>query len=196
MDTWRRWRQRAGEYGGSIRRRNGLGGAEFCWPEQLMNKLTQRGAFLVGSLCFTLAESLVGAETAPVQPPASFEGGRTAWHGFDRYDFLMDEATLGLKPVVGASEVQGQRSCIVVTPRVAAPGNPWCWRGCYWDHEPQTEIELLQRGFNIAHAGQRVVAAGEMGRLVRIPHEARPPGRPSSDEPWRRICLHLGNRPS
>jgi hypothetical protein len=33
----------------------------------------------------------------------------------------------------------------------AAPGNPWSWRGCYWDHEPQAEVELLKRGFYIAY---------------------------------------------
>ena len=31
-----------------------------------------------------------------------------------------------------------------------APGNPWSWQGCYWDHEPQAEVELLRRGFHIA----------------------------------------------
>jgi len=39
----------------------------------------------------------------------------------------------------------------VVVPKDPAPGNPWSWRGCYWDHEPQTEIELLNRGFHIAY---------------------------------------------
>ena len=38
----------------------------------------------------------------------------------------------------------------MVVPKVAAPGNPWSWQGCYWDHEPQTEVELLRRGFHIA----------------------------------------------
>jgi hypothetical protein len=46
---------------------------------------------------------------------------------------------------------KGQRRCIVVVPKAAAPGNPWSWRGCYWDHQPQTEIELLKRGFHIAY---------------------------------------------
>jgi hypothetical protein len=27
---------------------------------------------------------------------------------------------------------------------------PWSWQGCYWDHEPQAEVELLRRGFHIA----------------------------------------------
>ena len=37
--------------------------------------------------------------------------------------------------------------------RAAKParGNPWSWRGCYWDHQPQTEVELLKRGFHIAY---------------------------------------------
>src|ERR1022692_3695585 len=46
---------------------------------------------------------------------------------------------------------KGQRRCIVVVPKAAAPGNPWSWRGCYWDHQPQTEIELLKRSFHIAY---------------------------------------------
>jgi pimeloyl-ACP methyl ester carboxylesterase len=39
----------------------------------------------------------------------------------------------------------------VVVPKAAAAGNPWSWRGCYWDHQPQSEIELLKRGFHIAY---------------------------------------------
>ena len=30
------------------------------------------------------------------------------------------------------------------------PGTPGRGRGCYWDHEPQAEVELLRRGFHIA----------------------------------------------
>ena len=44
----------------------------------------------------------------------------------------------------------GKRRCVVVVPKKAAPGNPWSWRACYWNHEPQTEVELLRRGFHIA----------------------------------------------
>ena len=45
---------------------------------------------------------------------------------------------------------KGRRRCIVVVPKQPAAGNPWSWRGCYWDHEPQTEVELLRRGFHVA----------------------------------------------
>ncbi len=70
----------------------------------------------------------------------------------------MDEVSLAIKPfkapegerfAVG-KPASGQRRCIVVVPKQAASGNPWSWQGCYWDHEPQTEVELLRRGFHIA----------------------------------------------
>ena len=96
---------------------------------------------------------------APVAAQNSdFGSEKTSWHGYDRYDFVMDEQTLEITPIkapegeknsVGAP-AKGQRRCIVVVPKVAAPGNPWSWQACYWDHRPQAEIELLGRGFHIA----------------------------------------------
>jgi len=91
-----------------------------------------------------------------------FDGPQTTWHeGFDRYDFVMDDATGAITSMTApASEVagfgvdtavkDGKRRCVVVVPKKAAPGYPWSWRGCYWNHEPQTEVELLRRGFHIA----------------------------------------------
>ncbi len=49
------------------------------------------------------------------------------------------------------SAAAGTRRCIVIAPSHPAEGNPWSWRGCYWDHQPQTEIELLRRGFHVAY---------------------------------------------
>ncbi|MDR1556590.1 MAG: alpha/beta hydrolase [Tannerellaceae bacterium] len=86
------------------------------------------------------------------------QGEKTSWHGFDRYDYVISEETFQLTPVkaspregngVGGPEA-GTRRCIIVVPEQAAPGKPWSWRGCYWDHAPQAEIELLKRGFHIA----------------------------------------------
>jgi pimeloyl-ACP methyl ester carboxylesterase len=95
-----------------------------------------------------------GSETA-----LPFSGEKTAWHGFDRYDFVMDETNLSIAPIKAAEDEKdginhttaGQRRCVVVVPKAAAPGNPWSWRGCYWDHQPQSEVELLKRGFHIAY---------------------------------------------
>src|SRR6202048_2082481 len=100
------------------------------------------------------------ATAADVYVP--FEGEKTTWHeGFDRYDFIMDDATGAITPMTApASEVTsfgidvsvktGKRRCVVVVPKTAAPGNPWSWRGCDGNHQPQTEVELLNRGFHIA----------------------------------------------
>jgi hypothetical protein len=94
------------------------------------------------------------AAAAPV-----FAGEKTSWHGFDRYDFVMNEETLAIAPFAAPKDEgdgvkdpeKGQRRCLVVVPKEAAPGNPWSWQGCYWNHQPQTEIELLKRGFCIAY---------------------------------------------
>jgi hypothetical protein len=86
-----------------------------------------------------------------------FSGEKSSWHGFDRYDFTIDMKTLAITPIsksdaegTGVAEpAPGTKRGIVVVPKKAAAGSPWTWRGCYWDHEPQTEIELLQRGFHV-----------------------------------------------
>src|SRR5205807_8856774 len=87
----------------------------------------------------------------------SFEGEKTTWHdGFDRFDYVMDEASFAITPfkrpesekfAVG-NPPKGQRRCIVVVPKQPSRGNRWSWQACYWDHEPQTEVELLRRGFH------------------------------------------------
>ena len=96
------------------------------------------------------------ALTLHAQP---FPGSKTTWNGFDRYDFVLDEATGKITPAdeparLGANAtipaVNGKRRCIVVVPKTAAAGKPWSWRGNYWEHRPQVEIELLNRGFHVA----------------------------------------------
>jgi pimeloyl-ACP methyl ester carboxylesterase len=96
----------------------------------------------------------------PPEAYVPFEGEKSEWHdGFARYDFVMDGATMAISPFrrpegegfgIGAPQ-NGARRCVVICPKQAAPGNPWSWRGCYWDHQPQTEIALLKRGFHIVY---------------------------------------------
>jgi hypothetical protein len=117
------------------------------------------GAYFVVAWCFLgrFLESESGASGGHTFVP--FEGEKTTWHdGFDRYDYVMDEGSFAITPfkrpdaeefAVG-NPAKGQRRCIVVVPKTVAPGRPWSWQGCYWDHEPQTEVELLRRGFHIA----------------------------------------------
>ncbi|HTI90406.1 MAG TPA: alpha/beta hydrolase [Puia sp.] len=107
-----------------------------------------------------LCLSITAAASRAQEPVSLFSGEKTSWReGFDRYDFLMDELTLEVTPIKATEEEKygakaaerGKFHCIVVAPKKAAPGNPWSWRGYYWDHEPQTEVELLKRGFHIAY---------------------------------------------
>src|ERR1022692_670095 len=101
-----------------------------------MNEQMSRSIYIVLAILF-ISQSSLAAEPLP------FSGDKTAWHGFDRFDFLMDEESLAVKPTVAGAEEKngvrnsekGQRRCLVVAPKVAAPGNPWSWQGWYWDHE-------------------------------------------------------------
>jgi pimeloyl-ACP methyl ester carboxylesterase len=104
------------------------------------------------------------AEAAGAYVP--FEGEKSEWHaGFDRYDYLIDEASLEIQPFKrGADErtgikdpTAGKRRCVVVVPKQPAANIPWSWRGCYWDHQPQTEVELLRRGFHVAYISANAV---------------------------------------
>src|ERR1700731_4604907 len=92
-----------------------------------------------------------------------FTGDKTNWHeGFDRYDFVMDDASGAIASMVApekevtsfgidATLANGKRRGVVIVPKNAASGHPWSGQGCYWNHEPQTEVELLKRGFHIAY---------------------------------------------
>jgi hypothetical protein len=123
-----------------------------------------------------ITQVVVTASSAAEQQASNaylpFDGKKTTWYGFDRYDFIMDDATGVITPMTAPeSEVtsfgidvslkDGKRRCVVVVPRNAAPGYPWSWRGCYWNHQPQTEIELLKRGFHIAYVAPD---AGRQGK--------------------------------
>jgi pimeloyl-ACP methyl ester carboxylesterase len=108
-------------------------------------------------LVTVLARAIAGRAAGTDAP---FAGEKTTWHdGFERQDFVMDEETLAVKPLTAPEgekfgvrdPAKGQRRCIVIVPKEVAPGRPWSWQGCYWDHQPQTEVELLRRGFHIAY---------------------------------------------
>ena len=56
------------------------------------------------------------------------------FHGYQGYEFMNDGV-----------------ACKIVVPKVEAKGKPWIWRARFWGHEPQTEIDLLERGFYVAY---------------------------------------------
>lgn len=124
-------------------------------PGRLENRKMKSAAQHISIVFVTAALGMSPQSLAAV--PAEFGNEKTSWHGFDRYDFLMDETDLRIKPYkVAADEgnavrtqIKGQLRCVVVAPRETATGNPWSWQGYYFDHEPQVEIELLKRGFHV-----------------------------------------------
>src|SRR5580704_11320215 len=80
---------------------------------------------------FPLAAQRQGPAGEQIAP--AFPGPKSDWHGFDRYDFEMDEETLAIIPFLkpenekfGIGDPQkGKRRCVVVVPKKAAPRNPW-----------------------------------------------------------------------
>jgi len=78
---------------------------------------------------------LAGIDTgAQVNGTRGFPGSASQFHGFDRYDFKLDNV-----------------ACRVVAPKQVANGRPWIWRARFWGHEPQTDVALLKRGFHVAY---------------------------------------------
>jgi len=65
---------------------------------------------------------------------AAFSGDKTNWHGYDRYQFKVEDA-----------------ACWVVVPKKPAAGKPWIWRARFWGHEPQADLVLLEKGFHVGY---------------------------------------------
>jgi len=95
-----------------------------------------------------------------LSPTRPSDAKKTAWHdGFDRYDFVMDEATLAITPFKAPDGEKfgrprsGQGPATLHRRRSQKNRRrpAMSWQGCYWDHQPQAEVELLRRGFHIAY---------------------------------------------
>jgi pimeloyl-ACP methyl ester carboxylesterase len=62
----------------------------------------------------------------------------TTWHGFKRVDFVV-----------------GGRPALLVLPKTPAPGKPWIWRTEFFEHEPQADLALLERGWHVAYVNAK-----------------------------------------
>lgn len=94
--------------------------------------LIRRQPLMILSLLLLVTCCAMGADTAP--SATTFPGKKSLWNGFDRYDFTCDG-----------------RACLVVVPKIAAPGRPWIWRARFFGHEPQADLALLARGFHLVY---------------------------------------------
>lgn len=62
------------------------------------------------------------------------EANEFNFHGYKGHEFTNDGAR-----------------CLVVEPSVEAVGKPWIIRARFWNHEPQTDIALLENGFHVVY---------------------------------------------
>ena len=101
----------------------------------LANEVSKSGLIVAVLYIFTVG--FLDGDYAIAQNTSTFEGIKSSWYGFDRYDFEMDEQTLALTPVQLTSEEgmgvrapeNGKRRCVVIVPKTIAAGKPWSWRG-------------------------------------------------------------------
>jgi pimeloyl-ACP methyl ester carboxylesterase len=98
----------------------------------------------------------LGAAEKKAAPPAKAVEQLSQWHGFVRLDFV----------VAG-------RPCILVAPKAAAPGRPWIWRTEFFDHEPQVDVALLERGWHVAYMDAKDMYGGPKAMALFGPFYAR-----------------------
>ena len=126
-----------------------------------MRCTTDKSDVMLRSYLLLIVFSMLNLFSFSQETQSTAGGNKKVWNGFDRYDFVMDSISFEIRPFHADTtegtgihkQVPGKVRCLIVVPKKIVPGSPWSWRGCYWDHQPQTEIELLRRGFYIAFAG-------------------------------------------
>jgi pimeloyl-ACP methyl ester carboxylesterase len=81
-----------------------------------------------------VAGLLLPAAALITQAPPPLPGPVSDYRGFARHDFTVDGC-----------------ATIVVEPKSVAPGRPWIWRAEFFDHEPQADVALLERGWHLVY---------------------------------------------
>lgn len=104
------------------------------WDEAIMPDRLHPSSIGAGRMARKIGDYLLNA--AKNAPAAFVPENATSFnfHGYQGYDFQLD----GIP-------------CKVVCPVKEAAGRPWIWRARFWGHEPQTDIDLLERGFHVVY---------------------------------------------
>lgn len=93
-----------------------------------------RRTVLAGAVCLAIWFLEAPGRVVSAEDAAAFPGAASDWHGFQRYEFL----------------VQG-KTASVVAPRQPAAGRPWVWHGEFFGHKPAPDIALLNEGYHIVY---------------------------------------------
>lgn len=83
-----------------------------------------------GIMARIVAKTLTGKDLQPVR--AIYPGKKSAWFGYDCYDFQYDLLNAKL-----------------VLPHSFAQGDPWIWNAYFWNWHPEMERILLTKGFAV-----------------------------------------------
>ena len=71
------------------------------------------------------------------------------WQGFNKIEFKVDG-----------------RNAFLVEPKKAARGNPWIWRTEFFGHQPQADLDLLNKGFYVAYVDVQNLYGGPLSMTV------------------------------
>lgn len=108
------------------------------WNQAIMPDKLHPSAYGAGSMALKIYNHLMLREegTASSSTVPFYKRGAETFnfHGYTGYNFLSDGV-----------------QCKVVEPKVVAEGKPWIWRARFWEHEPQTDIELLEHGYHLVY---------------------------------------------
>ena len=141
------------------------------------------------------------------EPGPSFTGEKTTWHGFDRFDFVMDEATLAITPF--KADRRGKATGSRLRRRDNGGASWWCRsarrRGCLGPGGAVTGIISRKPRSNcssgaFASPTRRLTqpeTGPAVGCVVSISHGtawAFEKARFYRHEPRRRIRVYLGDR--
>jgi pimeloyl-ACP methyl ester carboxylesterase len=99
-------------------------------------------------ICLLLLPALGNAQEGP-NTLGPWPGTKSAWNGFDRYDFTVDS-----------------RPAYVVVPEEPAKGAPWVWRARFPGYHDEIDKVLVKAGFHIA----RINTDGMLGSPRAMKH--------------------------
>ena len=71
------------------------------------------------------------------------------WQGFNKIEFKVDG-----------------RNAFLVEPKKAARGSPWIWRTEFFGHQPQADLDLLNKGFYVAYVDVQNLYGGPLSMTV------------------------------
>ena len=103
------------------------------WDEALLPDKLHPSSIGAGIMAKKISSYLLSINSNQ-KADTNIDGKPFNFHGHQGYDFTID----GI-------------NCKIVVPKNEAKGKPWVLRARFWGHEPQTDIDLLEKGFHIAY---------------------------------------------